>query len=254
MRATIAIGAGALLLALALVITAPASLLDARLAALSGDRVRIADAEGTLWNGSGVLVLLPDGTRRPLVWHIAAWPLLRGEVRGTIAGQGDPTQRGEFSYGRERAELRAVDFALPMQTILASAGVPTALLAAGGVVTAHVERLIRTPEAIDARLTLQWRDATLPGLLPGDRIALGEVRLDVDAQGPEIAGALSNRGGEVEIAGRATVSAALAPKVDASVRPRAGLDRDRAEAIGASLSLIGSAEGQGGYRLRWPRS
>jgi general secretion pathway protein N len=253
MRAAIAVAAGVFLLAIAMAITAPASLLDARLSALSGEHLRLAEPEGTLWNGSGVLVLLPDGTRRPLAWHIDAWPLLRGEVRGTIAGKADSAPRAEFTYAHERAELHGVDFALPMQTILASAGVPAALVTAGGVVAAHVERLVHTPEAIDAQLALQWRDASLPGLRPGERIALGEVRLDLDGRGPEIAGSLSNRGGDVEITGQVVVSAALAPKVDATVRPRPGIDRDRADAIGSALSLIGSTDGQGGYRLNWPR-
>jgi hypothetical protein len=50
------------------------------------------------------------------------------------------------------------------------------------------------------------------------------------------------------------VSAALAPRIDATVRPRAALDRDRAEAIATALSLIGAPDGQGGYRLAWSGS
>ncbi len=254
MRASIAVVAGALLLAIALAITAPASLLDARLAALSDGRLRIADAEGTLWNGSGELLLLPGGTRRPLVWHIDAWPLLRGEIQGTLANEPSAARPAEFAYSHQRAELRRFDFSLPMESVLVSAGVPAALAAAGGSVAAHVERLVQSPDAIDAQLSVQWRAASLPGLRPGARIALGDVRLDVDGRGPEIAGALSNRGGDVEIAGRVAVSATGAPKLDATIRPRAGIDRDRADAVGAALSLLGSADGQGGYRLAWPRS
>jgi general secretion pathway protein N len=254
MKAAIVVAAGALLLAVALAITAPASLLDARLAALSDGRLRIADAEGTLWNGSGELLLLPGGTRRPLVWHIDAWPLLRGEIKGTLAGEPSATRPAEFAYSDKRAELRRFDLSLPMESVLLSAGVPAALAAAGGSVAAHVERLVQSPAAIDAQLTLQWRDASLPGPRPGTRIALGDVRLDVDGRGPEIAGALSNRGGDVEIAGWVAVGAAAAPRVDATVRPRPGIDRDRADSVGAALSLLGSADGQGGYRLAWPRS
>ena len=254
MRIAIAILAGAVLLAIALAISAPASLLDARVAELSDGHLRVADAEGTLWNGSGQLLFVPGGTRRALAWHIDAWPLLRGEVQGTIALDADAAQRADFAYGRQGIELRHFDLSLPMESLLKSAGVPGALTTAGGSVTAHIERLVQTPEAIDAQLTLQWRDASLPSLRPGDRIALGEVRLDVDGRGPEIAGALSNRGGDVEIAGRVAVSAALASRVDATVRPREGIDRDRADAVAAALSFIGAADGQGGYRLAWPRS
>ena len=72
MRVALAILAGAVLLAIALAIGAPASLLDARVAAASDGRLRIADAEGTLWNGSGQLLLVPGGTRRALAWHRSA--------------------------------------------------------------------------------------------------------------------------------------------------------------------------------------
>jgi general secretion pathway protein N len=106
MRPAIAIVAGALLLAIALAITATATLLDARLAEQSGGRLRMADAEGTLWNGSGELLLLPGGTRRKIVWHIDAWPLLRGEIRGTLAQEPGAQQPTEFAYGSKRAELR----------------------------------------------------------------------------------------------------------------------------------------------------
>jgi hypothetical protein len=254
MRVAIAILAGVALLAIALAISAPASLLDARVAALSDGHLRVADAEGTFWNGTGQLLLVPGGTRRALAWHIDAWPLLRGEVQGTIAGGKDATQHADFAYGHQGVELRHFDLSLPMESVLKSAGVPGALTTAGGSVTAHIERLVQTPDAIDAQLTLQWQDASVPGLRPGERIALGEIRLDLDGRGPEIGGALSNRGGDVEISGRVAVSAALASRIDATVRPREGIDRDRADAVAAALSLIGSADGQGGYRLAWPRS
>ena len=254
MRVAIAILAGAVLLAVALAISAPASLLDGRVAALSDGHLRIADAEGTLWNGTGQLLLVPGGTRRALAWHIDAWPLLRGEVQGTIAAGTDAARPADFVYGHQGVELRHFDLSLPMESLLKSAGVPGALTTAGGSLNAHIERLVQTPDAIDAQLALQWRDASLPSLRPGERIALGEIRLEVDGRGPEIAGALSNRGGDVEIAGRVVVSAALAPRLDASVRPREGIDRDRADAVAAALSFIGTADGQGGYRLAWPRS
>ena len=126
MRATLAIVAGALLLAIALAISAPASLLDARLSAVSSGRLRIADAEGTLWNGSGELVLLPGGTRRALVWHIEAWPLLRGQVQGTITAEATPAQRADFAYGQQRVELRHFELAAILQICGDAGGAETA--------------------------------------------------------------------------------------------------------------------------------
>ena len=248
-----AIVAGIVLLAIALAASAPAALLDARLAGASEGRLRLANPEGTVWNGSGELVLLPKGTRRPLGWRIDAWPLLRGELRGTIAPQSDAAQPIEFTYAAQQAELRHLDLVLPMDAVLLSAGVPAAFAAAGGSIAAHVERLVRTRAALDAQLSLEWRDASLPGAGPGSRIALGDVRLDADGTGPEVVATLSNRGGDVEISGQVALRAADSPAIVATVRSRPGIDRDRAEAVATALALIGPADGQGGYRLAWPR-
>jgi hypothetical protein len=247
----LAIIAGALLLAIAVAINAPASLLDSRIAAATDGQVRLAGATGTIWNGAGDLVLLPRGTRRALAWHIEAWPLVTGEVRGAVAMGGSAAQRAAFAYGHGRAAVRGLDAELPMDTLMQSAGVPAALGSAGGIVAAHVERFVQMPNAIDADLALQWQDASLPA--PGLRIALGDVRVELRGNGPEISGPVSNRDGDVEIVGRMTLGASLAPKLDATIRPRAGLDRDRAESIATALSLVAAADGQGGYRIVWPR-
>jgi hypothetical protein len=58
----------------------------------------------------------------------------------------------------------------------------------------------------------------------------------------------------VEVSGRVTLRAAGSPAVEAIARPRAGIDRERVETVSTALALIGSPDGQGGYRLRWPRS
>ena len=247
----LAFAAALVLLAIALAVLAPASLLDARVAAATDGRVRIAAASGTVWNGAGDLVLLPKGTRRSIAWHVDAWPLVRGEVRGNLTLDGG-SSRTDFAYGPGRDELRHFDISLPMDSVLQSAGM--ALAGAGGRLAAHVERFERTSQAIDADLSLQWLDASLPSLRPGLRIALGDVQLELRGNGAEASGALSNRGGDVDIAGRVAISAALAPRVEATVRPRAGLDRDRAEAIATALPLIAASDGRGGYRIAWSGS
>jgi general secretion pathway protein N len=253
MRAGIALAAGVVLLAIGLVVAAPATLVDSRVAAATNGRLRIADAHGTVWNGSGELVVLPAGMRRSVAWHIDPWPLAFGELQGHVAIDESAAQRADFAYGHRGLTLRRFDLALPMDAVLQSAGVPSALGSAGGSIEAHVERFVQTPGALDADLTMQWRDASLPAPPPGGRIALGDVQLELRGNGVQIAGPLSNRGGDLELAGQVALSAALAPKIEATVRPRAGLDRDRAQAIATALALIGSADGQGGYRIAWPR-
>src|SRR5207237_8146199 len=101
MRRGLAFAAAALLFVIALAIAAPASLVDGRLAAATDGRLRITEASGARGNGSGELVLLPSGTRWPVAWRVDAWPLVFGELRGTIATDGPTAPPAEFAQGRQ---------------------------------------------------------------------------------------------------------------------------------------------------------
>jgi hypothetical protein len=247
MRFLLALAIAAALLAGALLVAAPATLLDARLAALSDGHLRVANASGTLWNGSGELVLLPAGTRQPLRWHLDAWPLLRGELRVTLAaeGQGVPAT---VVYGRNHLELRTLALTLPVESVLPLA--TTAKLALGGTLLVQVDHLLWVGDALDAQLTVQWQDASVPA--PGAEvpIALGDVHIDLGGRGSELAGPVSNRGGEVDISGQVTVAAAGAARLEANLRPRAA-ERERSDLVTGALATLGVPDGQGGYRVGW---
>jgi hypothetical protein len=90
----------------------------------------------------------------------------------------------------------------------------------------------------------------MPGT--GLRISLGEVHFDGTGQGRWLTGTLANTGGEVEIAGTAGVSADGAPRVNATLRPRSGVDGRRATAIALALGLIGRPSGDGGFMVVAP--
>ena len=250
MRTGIAVAVAIIALAAALIFLAPASLLDARLYAISDGRVRITNTEGTLWRGSGDLVLSAAGTRRPVAWRIDAWPLLRGELRGSFTDAASSQSVASFDAGGDHLELRGVDLALPMEALLKTLGAPSFLATAGGEVTLHVERLSRGPDALDAQVAVQWSNASVPGQR-ADRIALGDVRAELAGIGHEVPGTIVNSGGEVVIQGTLGASADGLTRVDIEVRPREGITPERAAAIAATLGLVGSPDGKGGYRLAW---
>jgi Type II secretion system (T2SS), protein N len=250
MRTWVAILCGVVLLVLALVALAPAGLLEGRIDAMLGNNVRLANASGTLWNGSGELVL-PTGERRPIAWKIDALPLLRGELRGSFGGNGDPASGTRFSIDNKRVELGGFKLNLPAETVLRSIGAPS-LFSAAGDVSLQVDRALRDPGALDVQLAMQWRNASVAG--PGASLALGDVTTELVGRGPQVTGPIANTGGEVEISGTVTAASEGPPRVDMVVRPRAGLDRDRATAIAGALSALGPPDAQGGYRIVWPRS
>ncbi len=93
MRSWLAVAAGVLLLAMAIAAEAPASLVDRQLDAMTEGRLRVTDAAGTIWNGSGALVVLPYGARVPVDWHIDALPLLRSRLSGSLGRDPRPRRR-----------------------------------------------------------------------------------------------------------------------------------------------------------------
>jgi hypothetical protein len=250
MRLWVAVVCGIALLAAALLVAAPASLLDVRLAAISSDRVRIVNATGTLWRGSGDLIASGSNVREHIAWRLEPWALLRGETRGTITT--DVDRSGNFVFSNSRIEVDGLDWAIPMEALLRAAGAPGLIAAAGGDFDIHVDRFIRDDETFDIALAAQWRNASLPALGPFARVMLGDVSVEMSGRGREVSGPLTNTGGEVEIAGTVTAVAGATPRVEASLRPRAGIDRDRAATLAAALSTLGQPDARGGYRIAWP--
>ena len=251
MRAWLVIGAGATLLAAALIIEAPATLLDRRVADLTDGRIRITAAAGTVWRGTGELALLPDDVRIPIAWRLEPMPLLRGGLAGSLTA-GDASRPATFVVDQENFIVHDVAIALPATSVLRTAGVPDALTNAGGTLTLDAADLARRGDRLEARANLKWTDAALTAPLTGARIALGEVRLAAAGSGGEIPATLSNSGGEVDIAGNLVFSTRSTPQIDARVKPRAGLPAGRSETIATALSSIGRADGAGGYRIVWP--
>jgi hypothetical protein len=253
MRPWVAVLCGVALIVAAAIALAPASLFDARVAAASGGRARVENASGTVWNGAGELAL-QGGERRAIAWHLDPWSLLRGEVRGTFANDANSTRGAQFVVGRDKLQLDGFDLSMPMSALLRAAGAPALLSNVGGDVGVRVDRFNRGADTLDVQAAMQWRGASLPAFGPYPSVALGDVHAELAGSGPEVSGPIANSGGELEIEGTVTAAANGSPRLDARVRPREGLDPNRAQAIAAALAAVGSPDPRGGYRLVWPRN
>ena len=67
--------------ALGVIATAPATLIDAELQHISRGKLRLVEAQGTLWSGSGQIEIRDSGGRagvaKSFAWHILPGALLR---------------------------------------------------------------------------------------------------------------------------------------------------------------------------------
>jgi general secretion pathway protein N len=251
MRAWLVIAASALLLAAAVAVEAPAALADHQLDALTDGRLRLADAAGTIWNGSGTLVVLPYGARTPILWHLDALPLLRSRLSGTLGREPTSSQEASFDLGADDFVVRGFALALPAEALLRASDAPAAVRGAGGIVDVHADAFAMRHGVVEGGFVARWQGASLPGPRPEVRVALGDVRLDASGSGGEIKGALANVGGDIEINGTLTLAPGGAARVEARLKPRPGVDAERSKAIAAALSMIGAADDSGGFRVVW---
>ncbi len=251
MRTAIAIVAGIALLLLGLMITAPATMIDGRLDSATQGRIRLADTSGTIWNGAGTIRVTQASGAIDVAWRVEPLPLLWGELRGTLVSADDMSPKANFALSRASVDLRNVALNVPADTLLRAAGAP-ALVGASGTLTLRSPAIAMSGEAITGQVALRWDDATLSMPGTGLRIALGEVHFDGTGQGRWLSGVLANIGGEVEIAGTAGLSADGAPRVNATLRTRGGLDGRRTTAIALALGLIGRPSGDGGFMIVVP--
>jgi general secretion pathway protein N len=251
MRSWLVVAAAACLMAAAVAVEAPAALVDRQVDSLTHGRLRVADAAGTVWNGSGTLVVLPYAARVPMLWHIDALPLLFSRLSGTLGRDPEPSQQATFDLSSDDLALRRFSVALPAEAVLRAIDAPALITAAGGTVDVRADAFTLRRGVFDGGFVARWQGASLPGPRPEVRVALGEVRLDSVGNGGEIKGVLSNVGGDIEIDGTVVLTASGAARAETRLKPRAGVDAERSKAIVAALSMIGAADGSGGFRVAW---
>ena len=255
MRALLVAAAAACLLALAIAAAAPATLVDRQLAEVTRGRLRVGDPAGTVWDGSGTLILLPYNARVPVHWHIDALPLLRSRLSGTLSrdsiGGAVESPPATFDLGADDFALNHLVVAFPAEALLRAADAPAFISGAAGIVDVRADAFAMRRGVFDGGFIASWRGASVPGPRPDVRVALGDVRLDGVGNGGEIKGALSNAGGDIEITGTLSLAATGAARVEARLRPRAGLDPERSNAISSALTLLAAKDDSGAYRIVW---
>lgn len=225
---------------------APATLVDGRVAQLTGGALRLGAAEGTAWRGRGVLTA--GVTRRPVAWRVDAWPLLRGELRVHLLspdGTVDGSPRADMTLSAEHVALRDVDVTVPASLFAAATGPAAGWTVTGnvGITTADVEW---TPTATRGGASLHWRGARLvlsDGAVPLD---LGDVQATLTADGDRLAGPVSNEGGDVAVRGELAFRANDALQLSIALTPRRPADANLARL----LSAMGRP-GADGWRVDW---
>ena len=238
-----AVGLGAYVLAL--IATAPATLVDAGLRRASDGRLRLAEAQGTLWSGTGQLEIRAaggqTGVARSLVWRVVPESLPRAQLVYEVGLEQAP-QRFPVTLSLSRIELANADIGLPA-TVL-SLGVPRlAPLGLTGDVLIHVSSLSIARAGMEGNATLQWRAA---GSALSPVSPLGDYEVRLDGKGMTVHAFLRTIEGPLRLDGQGSWTHGERPAFlgMASVPPQ------HQQQLSPLLRLIAVERGQGRFELQ----
>lgn len=239
--------AGFVAAALTVVAAAPASFADRALDGATAGRVRLAETEGTIWRGSGRLVLVDvgaeEGERRSVAgvavpgridWNLRRLPLLVGQVDATVRvdGMAQPV-RIQGGYG----EVRVGSGSLSLPSVeLGRMGSPWNTLRPSGALGLRWESLTLRPGGLEGRAQIELRDASsaMTPVRP-----LGSYRVDVVGAGGQAELSIQTLAGPLRLEGKGNFNARGGLRFTAEATADA-VERPRLQSF---LGLIGRRDG-----------
>lgn len=195
----IAIGLGAY--TFVLIATAPATLVDAGLRRASDGRLRLAEAQGTLWSGSGLIEIRGlgghTGVAKSLTWRLHTDAALRARFTYEIEiGQGSAPFPVTIFWSR--IELKNADISLPAAAL--GIGIPKLeALGLTGDVNLHIASLSIGRFTTLGSATLQWLAA---GSALSPMSPLGNYELRLNGTGSIVHATLHTLQGPLQLDGQ----------------------------------------------------
>lgn len=246
MNSLIKLATGIAVLVAAIVAFAPATLLDAPLAAATQQRLRLADATGPWWRGRGVIASADDTVRIPVRWNVDGAALLRSRLAVAVGGGDDAETRAALTVGAASIEARELRMRVPAAT-LAALDPRLKPLTLGGSIGIDAPSLSAAGDALGGTLDATWTNARI---VTADAIVdVGTVELVANLSAQPATATISNTGGDVAVAGtiversgNAEIDVVLRPAPTASVAAR------------NALSMLGAPDGTGAVHVVWRAS
>jgi general secretion pathway protein N len=239
------LAAGLGVYAIALLVTAPATLADGALQRASQGRLRLAEARGTLWAGSGEIEVRDPkgrvGLSKRLAWRLRPGDLLHARLRYDVE-LGRRSQSFPVMISWSHVELANVDIDLPAEAL--ALGLPRlAPLELSGELNLKIARLSVGRDSARGDAVLQWRAAG-SGFSPV--WPLGDYELRWDGQGRQGGMTLRTLTGPLQLRGQGTWAGGHAPVFAATadaapeIRPQ----------IAPLLRMIAVERGKGHFELQ----
>lgn len=238
------IGLGLGAYAIGLIATAPASLIDSGLQRATENRLRLTDARGTLWSGTGQLEMR-DWMQRTAVAKSIAWQVLpayflRGQFRCEVQLD-HAAKHFPVTVSLAQIEVADADINLPAAA-LGLAEPKLAPLGLSGDVLLHVARLSLAPGAIQGNATLQWRGA---GSAFTRVSPLGDYELRLEGEGAAARATLRTLQGPLQLDGQGSWKSGANPTFRGSAR----IAPEQRPQLAPLMRMIAVERGEGDFEL-----
>jgi general secretion pathway protein N len=235
-----------LLAALATVFAvAPAQWMAAGVRSISRGQVSLADAEGTLWSGRGVVVIGDERDVRasigePFAWKLSPWSLLAGVIDITLSHPSALAQpltlRATFTRRLDAGPLTA---RLPA-SLLTGLGAPWNTIRPGGVILLSWDRLHVDAGRMLGDVNVEWQFAssTLTPVSP-----FGHYRLQARGGYPGTQLNLLTISGPLELTGDGTIAERGQLRFNGIARAVPGADPATKAQLAGLIALLGRRQG-----------
>jgi len=192
---------GLVVYVLGVIVTAPATLIDAELQHISHGKLRLVEARGTLWSGSGLIEIRDSGGRtgvaKGFAWRILPQSLLRGQLICEVKLE-QAVKPFPVTMSLSRIELSNADINLPAAAL--GLGVPKlAPLGLTGEILLHIASLSIDSKQTQSNVTLQWRGA---GSVFTPISPLGDYEMKLDIEGAMVHVLLRTIQGPLQLDGK----------------------------------------------------
>lgn len=239
--------AGLLGVLLTFVAAAPASFADRALDAATGGRMRLAETDGTIWRGSGRLVLVDVGAdqaeRRSVPgvavpgrigWNLRQLPLLIGQIDAAIRVEG-MAQPVRIQGGYDEVRVGGGSLTLP-SVELGRMGSPWNTIRPSGVLSLRWENLTLKQGGLEGRAQIELRDAS-SAMTPVK--PLGSYRVEIVGRGGQADLSIQTLAGPLRLQGSGKFSAQAGLRFTAEASAEAA----ESERLKSFLGLIGRRDG-----------
>jgi general secretion pathway protein N len=203
--------------AVILVVEAPATLVDAALRRVGNERLRLVQAQGSVWSGKGILEIRSAGATealaRPISWRVQPASLWRGQLVCEV--RLDPASPPiTVAASPTRVQIDGAEIDLPADA-LALAEPRLKPLKLKGDIQIRLDGFSLARNSVNGGLVVLWQSA---GSDFSPVSPMGSYELRVDGEGQDVRARLTTNEGPLQLDGAGTWKVTAPPRFTATAR------------------------------------